>query len=158
MLREAVPCPQQVPGLWTPCSLPWLTQQQVKERAQLKRPPELYFCVATLPSPSPTVGQCWHSTLGHLHLVMCISSSALSFVMFHQHLPSPPPPFCCSCLYASETLSQRPHPAEETWQLLHYDPELAGYGVVSLSPDQRWLALGSLQGSISIMLLDKNGT
>ena len=45
-----------------------------------------------------------------------------------------------------------------TWQLVHWDAEFSGYAVMSLSLDQHWLALGSLQGFIRLLKLEKNGS
>ena len=43
------------------------------------------------------------------------------------------------------------------WQLIHQDEEFSGYAVMSLSPDHQWLALGSLQGYISLLSMKTKG-
>lgn len=137
-----------VPGYLTPCA------SSLSSRGRRGHSWRDSQSCASVWTHCPLPHQQWVRTgtwTGYLRPVMCTSYQPPHCYGL------PPAPFYCSCLYACDILSQRPHPDEETWQLLHHDPELSGYGVMSLSPDQQWLALGSLQGSVSIMMLDENG-
>ena len=43
---------------------------------------------------------------------------------------------------------------DAVWRLVHRDREFSGYAITALSPDHRWLALGSLQGWVALFQLE----
>ena len=63
--------------------------------------------------------------------------------------------FIFSSLYAGEIPALTTADGTVSWKPIHKDREFSGYAVMSLSPDHQWLAVGSLQGCITLLLLEK---
>ena len=83
--------------------------------------------------------------------ILCLSNNGLVSYCFNKKNYDS---FFSSSVYAAEISTSTP---DIIWQVIHSDEEYSGYAMMSLSSTNHWLALGSLQGSITLLYLEKNG-